>query len=449
MRSAELPPGPRTPRAWQFARYSLDFVRFLEECEERYGTVFTLRHYPYDAFVVVTGVDDVQTVITDRRRFPGGGGTRVIEPLVGRNSVLIAAGAQHLRQRKLLLPSLHGEQVVRWRDRIEALWEEELDHLPVGEQLAMRPVMQRATFGIVCRLVFGFEDRRRIEEFSAAVEAMLDPKLMAALFFPKLERLGRLNPARSFVERRAAVHRLVLAEIGRQRSEAEHAERDHVLAVLMRTRDEDGNGLTDLELRDELMGMLIAGHGSTATTLTWVCERLSRHPKVQRRLAAELLGGTERTYLDAVIKETLRSKTSVIDAVRTAAEDTELGGHPIPKGTTVAAMFCITHRSPRVWDEPLAFRPDRFLGSTRDPDGYFPWGGGVRRCVGATFATFEMRVMVEALVRRFVIEAAPGKEETQRLAGVFLIPSRGGRVVLQPRKEPTPSVRELAGASRA
>jgi cytochrome P450 len=244
------------------------------------------------------------------------------------------------------------------------------------------------------------------------------------LFLPTLtRRRGPLNPARTFLARRAEVQRLLDEEIARR---AASPPRDDVLSLLLDARDEDGAPLDHAALRDELMGLLVAGHETTATGLAWAFERVSRTPEVDQRRAAE-----DRAYLEAVVNETLRTRPPVIDAVRTAATDTQLAGRPVPGGTPVSAMFSLTHRRADLWPEPLEFQPERFLDGKPLPYAYTPFGGGIRRCIGASLAMLELRTVLQTALRRLTIDAAPGRPEHMRLSGVTLIPSRGGRVVLR------------------
>jgi cytochrome P450 len=407
----DSPPGPRSPRPWQFARFTLDFVRYLERCAARYGDVFTLRPPPFDGFVVATGPEEVHQILTDRDRFAGGDAAWLLEPVTGRGSVILAAGEPHMRQRKRLLPPFHGDRLARWQQEIAAIAERELDRLPRNEPIAMRPPMQRLTLEVICRIVLGMDDPDRIARFSTAFTRFLDPKQQFVLFAPTLtRRRGALNPARTFLRNRETVRRLLDEEIERS------GDGEDVLSMMLRSDD-------DTNVRDELMGLLIAGHETTATGLAWAFERLSRTPGTQERL-------DDPAYLNAVVDETLRTRPPVIDAVRTATQDTTLGGRPVPEGTLVSAMFCITHRRADVWPDPLSFKPERFLDGKRAPYAYTPFGGGIRRCIGASLATLEMRTVLATAAQRFRIAPAPGPEERMRLSSVTLIPSRGGQVVL-------------------
>jgi len=412
------PPGPRSPRAWQFARFTLGFIDYLERCAARYGDVFTLRPPPFDGFVVATGPAEVHQILTDRERFAGGDAAWLLEPITGRGSVILAAGEPHMRQLKRLLPPFHGDRLARWQDDIAAVAERELDRLPKNQPIAMRPPMQRLTLEVICRIVLGMDDTDRIAHFSKAFTRFLEPKQQFALFFPTLtRRRGALNPAKSFLRNRDEVWRLLDEEIARSGGG------DDVLSMILQTADDD------LRVRDELMGLLIAGHETTATGLAWAFERLSRTPGTQEHLR------DDPAYLNAVVEETLRTRPPVIDAVRTATQDTTLGGQPVPAGALLTAMFCITHRRPDVWPDPLAFKPERFLDGKRSPYAYTPFGGGIRRCIGASLATLEMRTVLQTAAQRFTFAAAPGPPEKMRLSSVTLIPSRGGQVVLQSRPD--------------
>jgi len=432
-RQSPLPPGPSTLRLHQLWRFNTDFIGFMASNVERYGEVFTIRVPPYDAVVVATAPSDIQAILCDRDRFVGGEAARFLVPLVGERSVIVTSGDAHMRQRKLLLPPFHGERVRGWGEKIEAIAAAELDRLPTGERIVLRPVMQRITFGVICRLVFGIEDRARVAELGAAMVRLFDPRLAPLLFFPSMLRRGRrFGPGRLFFSRRDPVDRLIFEEIARRREDPEAGDRDDVLSLLIGARDDRDRPLSDEELRDELLGLLGAGHETTATALAWAGERLSRHSAVQDQLSAELDQGGD-AYLEAVIQETMRTRPPVIDSLRIAAEDTELGGHLVPAGTHVAAMFCLTHRRDDIWGDSLAFRPERFLEGRSEPYSFTPFGGGIRRCVGAPLANSEIRIVLKALLKRFSLEPDHAGEEKIKLLGATLAPAKGGRVVLHRR----------------
>ncbi len=427
------PPGPSTSGLRQRRQVNNDFVGFMESCAERYGEIFTIRPYPNKAFVIATGPKEIKEILFDRERFAGGSTNSLIAPVVGERSVILASGSEHMRKRKLLLAPFHGEQVARWSNRIEDIAARHLDALPVGEPIRLRPVMQRITFNVICQVVFGMDDPSKVAEFNSAIIRLYDKRLAALLPFRFMfRRGGRFHPSRLYFSRRDPVDQLICQEIARHRADPDAASRDDVLSLLIAAHDEDGRPLQDDELRDELLGLLSAGHETTATALAWAGERLSRNPTIQKRLITELENGDDDDYLKALIDETMRSRPPLIDGIRVAREDTQLGDYLIPAGTRVAAMFSITHRRADLWESPLEFRPERFLTDKPAPYTFAPFGGGIRRCIGAPLATSELRIVLQALVRRFTLEPAPIAEERMKLTGPTLAPSAGGQVVLYP-----------------
>jgi cytochrome P450 len=440
-RGSALPPGPTSPGIWQLLRCQLDFAGYLDACASRYGPVFTLRMPPFDAFVAATEPDGVERVLTGTTtRFADGAASAILEPLVGRSSLILSTGATHMRQRKELLPAFHGSLGERWERAIDEIAAHHLAQLPLGEPIALREPMRRIALDVICRVLFG-GDPAGYAALRDEVARGLDPRIVVLLWFPTLwRRNGRLNPARPHLRRRAYIHGLVHEQIDRARTRAERAasagseapERDDVLSRLVAARDERGEPLSDAELRDQLLALLMAGHETTANALTWAFERLSRTPHARARLAAEVAkGGTE--YLDAVVAETLRTRPSVIDAVRTATSELELGGHRIAPGTVVSALLTTMHRRADVWSDPLAFRPERFLGGKPAPYSYVPFGGGVRHCIGASLSLVELRTVLRTAFATLDVAPAPGREERMRLTGITLTPSKGGRVVLRRR----------------
>lgn len=420
---------------WQLLRCQVDFAGYLDACAARYGPVFTLRFPPFEAFVAATEPEGVERVLTGTTtRFEQGAATAILEPLVGRSSLILSSGATHMRQRRELLPAFHGSLGERWQQAIAEIAERQLARLPLGEPLALREPMRRIALDVICRVLFGGGDPAEYAELRDEVARGLDPRIVVLLWFPTLwRRNGRLNPARPHLRRRDYIHRLVDEQIARRRADRSSGERDDVLSRLVAARDEQGEPLSDGELRDQLLALLMAGHETTANALTWAFERLSRTPHARERLAAELAEGRTE-YLDAVVAETLRTRPSVIDAVRTASSELELGGYPIAPGTVVSALLTTMHRREELWDDPLAFRPERFLAGRPAPYTYMPFGGGVRHCIGASLSLVELRTVLRTAFGTLDVSPAPGREERMRLTGITLTPSRGGRVVLRRRR---------------
>lgn len=433
--SSPSPPGPRAPRLWQLARVQRDYVGYMSECAARYGPVFSLRVHPYHHLIVVTRPRDLETVYRHlpERFVPSLAPALVLGPILGSTSMFMATGQMHRRQRKLVKPALRGNLIARWGERMRALASEELEALPTGVPVGMRQPMRDVTLNVICRLVFGVDSPQRFQVIRDDISGGVDYRFALLLWFPSLwRRGGRLNPLRDLRQRRLLLLRMMTEQIAIHRADPNLDERDDALALMIRARDENGEALSHQELCDQLLTLLAAGNESTAVALAWSLERLSRNPQALERLAAELDEGEDR-YLDAVIKETLRTRPPVLDAVRTVTKDVMLGDYPIRKGTMVSAAFTVTHNLPDVWSDPDSFRPERFLDGRSLAYSYTPFGGGVRRCIGASLGELEMRIVLEETLRRFRVEPAPGPEEKIRLHGLTLVPAGGAQVVLQRR----------------
>jgi cytochrome P450 family 135 len=434
MRStATLPAGPRLPSAWQFARYQLTPIAFMETCAERYGGVFTLRLLGLGDVVVATEPADVRTILTNApKRFAGETTVRVFEPIMGPSALMFTSGAAHERRRRALQPAFHRTLAERWGARIAAIVEAELATLPTNAPVAMREPMRRIASEVICQLVFGLDASERHRPLREAIARGLGPEVALMSFFPTLwRRDGLLNPGRPTKRRRDTIHRTLIEQIVTRRADPRR-DGDDALALLLDAGDEAGEPLRDEELRDELVGLLLAGHDTTAAALAWAVERISRNPRAQARLVREL-AEDDTAYLDAVVRETLRTRPSVADIPRTTAAEIELGGHRVPAATMVSAAVAVTHRRSDLWERPLEFRPERFLASRPAPYSFLPFGAGNRRCVGTALALAQLQAVVATLLRRFALLPGPGPEEAARLAGLALVPARGGRVVLQPR----------------
>lgn len=431
-----LPPGPGSPKLWQLARTQQDYVGYMTECAARYGPVFSLRVHPNDLMVVLTRPDDLEWLYRylPERFVPPLAPGLVLGSILGSTSMFMTTGAMHKRQRRLVKPALRGNLVARWAEKMRSLASEELEELPVGRPVGMRQPMRDITLNVICRLVFGVEDPDRFRVLRDDISAGVSYRLALLLWFPSLwQRDGRLNPLRGLRHRRMRLLRMMGEQIAIHRADPNLDDRDDALALMIRARDENGDSLSHQELCDQLLTLLAAGNESTAVALAWSLERLSRNPEALDRLTNELDEGGER-YLNAVIKETLRTRPPVLDAVRTATEDVTFRGYLIPRGTLVSAAFTVTHNLSDVWSDPESFRPERFLEDQPVPYSYTPFGGGVHRCIGASFGELEMRVVLQEMLRRFRVQRAPGPAEKLRLHGLTLVPSGGAQVVLQRRQ---------------
>ena len=431
-----MPPGSRLPAALQTARWVVRPLPFLRELQQRHGDVFSVQLFHEDPWVMVADPELVKRVFTAPPDvLHAGEGNQILKPILGASSVLLLDEDQHLRQRKLLLPPFHGDRMERYGEVMREVAEAELERWPTGAPAPAWPRMQAITLEVILRAVFGVVERERLDPLRAALSEMLDVTgdtlRMAVLVIagPRRVAESRLLGFRALMAR---VDELVLAEIARHRADDDLEARDDVLSLLLQARHEDGSGMSDAELRDELMTLLVAGHETTATSLAWALERLTRNPEALERTVAEAEDGGG-PYTDAVIQETLRLRPVIPVVARHVKQPFELGDHLIPVGATITPSILLMHRRPDVYPDPSAFRPERFLERPPGTYTWIPFGGGVRRCIGASFALFEMRVVLSTLLARTTVRAAEPRREGTRRRAITLTPAHGARVVLAPR----------------
>jgi cytochrome P450 len=426
------PPGPRAPGFVQLLHYARDPLGFLAEYQRRYGDIFAVRFPYFGRIVYVAEPDLVKALFTgDPSVFHAGeANASVLEPALGPNSVLTLDDGPHLRQRKLLLPPFHGERVQRYGELITAVTRQEMESWPVGEPFAMRPHTQRITLAVIMRAVFGVHDEDRLARFEGLIDDFARRVGLVASVPPLRRNLGRLSPWGRFLRSRQALDAFIYEEIALRRAEAGHEERDDVLSLLLGAHDEDGNPMNDQELRDEMVTVLGAGHETTATGLAWAVERLTRNPEVLAKLRDSLAAGKE-DYLTATVKETLRSRPVIVDVGRKLTAPATIGGYELPAGSFVLAAIAALHYREDVFPEPEAFRPERFLDAKTDNYAWIPFGGGVRRCIGAAFAEYEMRTILREFVERAELRTADPAPERVKIRNITLVPAKGARVVLE------------------
>jgi cytochrome P450 len=423
-----IPPGPRLPRHLLGARWLLREHRLLERCRRRYGDVFSLKMWPLGLLVVVSDPGEIKRIFTgDPELVRAGEGNAVTEPVAGPESILLLDGTRHLQTRKLMLPSFHGERIRVYGDLIGEVAEAEVDRWPLGIPFPIHPSMQTITLRVILRAVFGIEDIERRAELERLIPRLISSP---ALLWPPLGfDLGRHSPQGRFVALRERVDAILFDEVDRRRGDPALEERDDVLSMLLLARDEEGEGLGDDELRDQLVTLLLAGHETTATALAWAFERLLRNPDVLARLRTSLAEGNE-SYLDCVVKETLRSRPIIPYAMRRLTAPMEIGGRRVPAGAFVGTSTILTHSRPDLYPDPDAFRPERFEDGTADTYAWIPFGGGVRRCLGASFATFEMKVILRLVLGRCELAVPDMRPERPVRRFVTYPPNRGARVLL-------------------
>jgi cytochrome P450 len=426
----QIPAGPRYPRALQTLGWARRPLPFMERCQQRYGDVFTLRVAQEGTWVFLAHPDAIQQVFKgDPRLLHAGEGNRILLPIVGHHSVLLLDEQEHMAQRKLMLPSFHGERMRRYDEIIREIAREEIERWPLGQAVEARERMQAITLEVIMRVVFGFAEGERLDRLRTllreALEWTADPKRMVMVALLGPDRVTSLRSLRRALD---PVDELLVAEIHERREATDLAEREDILSMLLTARHEDGSAMTDQELRDELMTLLVAGHETTATALAWALERLVRHPDKLQRLRDEVAAG-EDEYLEAVVKETLRLRPILPLVARRLTAPMEIGGHLLPAGVRVTPCIYLVHRRPDVYPEPRRFRPERFLEQPAGTYTWIPFGGGVRRCLGASFAMFEMKAVLSQVVASRALAPAVAASERVSRRAITLIPQYGGQIV--------------------
>jgi cytochrome P450 len=426
-----LPPGPRMSRAIQTAIWTRQAQWLLAQGRARFGPMFTLEVAYEGTWVVVADPELIKQVFTgDPKVFHAGEGNDILRPLLGENSLLTLDEAPHMSQRKLLLPSLHGKRMAGYEETMREIAAREIESWPTGVPYRLRPRMQAMTLEIIIETVFGVHGGARLGELREALRDFLDmltnPRMLGPILTLGPDRLRAYPPFRRRVDR---VAKLILGEIGERRIAADLEERDDILSLMVGARHEDGSPMSDAEIHDELLTLLVAGHETTATALAWAVERLVRHPDKLARLREEVEAG-EDAYLTATIQETLRLRPVIVIVIRRLTEAIELGGYELPAGANVVPSIHLVHRDPTIYPEPDAFRPERFVETPPGTYTWIPFGGGVRRSIGAPIAPQEMAIVLRELVARRTIRPTDPAAERPFRRAITETPRRNAEVVL-------------------
>jgi cytochrome P450 len=431
MAARELPPGPSRPSLINAIRFARDPLAYIRSFYERYGPVAKSRFPGLGLMVYVAEPELVKQVLTGSSSVfhAGEANATVLEPAVGTNSLLTLDDEPHMRHRKLLLPPFHGDNVKRWGDTIREITERDMEGWPVGVPFSLRAHTQRITLDVILRAVFGVRDDARFKRAQVLVDKFARRAHPIVLYRFARRDLGPWSPWTRFKRARAALNEFLYEEIALRRGEPNVADRDDVLSLLLQATDEEGRPLTDHELRDELVTVIGAGHETTATGLAWAFERLLRNPSTLDRLERSLPEGDD--YLEATIKETLRMRPVITDAARRLTCEIELAGYRIPAGAIVMPAIAAVHFREDIYPQAEEFRPERFLDGAPESYAWIPFGGGVRRCIGASFAQFEMRVIIRAILERAELRAADAAPERPRIRNITSAPANGCRVVLE------------------
>ena len=423
-----LPPGPKTPATLNTIRFGRRPLEMLLGWQRQYGNVFTTKFLVFGTGVYVAEPEAIRELFTgDQSDLHAGEANAPLSGVLGDHSVLVLDGPEHLRQRKLLLPPFRGAQLSGMRPMIREVAEAEVDRWATGSEFEMRERMRHLTFEVICRAVVGVYEPERIERLRTAMLAVIDTQV---LFFmpPALRRnFGRFSPGGWIGRRLAAADALLYEEIERRRREPDLEDRTDVLSLLLRARDEDGEPMTDVELRDELMTMLAAGHETTSTGLAWAVDMLLHNPDALGRLRQEL-DGADDNYLDAVVTETLRIRPVIDAAERTLKAPRTVAGWDLPAGIRVYPGIALVHHREDLYPEPERFRPERFAEERAESYTWLPFGGGIRRCIGAGLAQVEMAEVLRVIFSRVELEAVRPEPEPVVLKGITIAPRHGAQV---------------------
>jgi cytochrome P450 len=422
-----LPPGPSEPPVVQTLRWLLRPISFLESCRRRFGDAFSVSFLGFQTpMVMLSDPEAIRALYTVPGHTLPPGRTFALQPIMGSRSLLLLEGRQHLARRKLMLPPFHGERMRAYEAIVRDTVAREVERWPEGEAFPLHPRMQAITLEVILRAVFGVTDPARRTRLADGLGRLLAGTASSALQFSVLlsRRLGGPDPLARLETLRHEIDAMLGAEIAERRADP----REDILSLLVGARFEGGEPMDDGEIRDQLMTLLLAGHETTATGLAWTFDLLLRHPHVLARLGAEIEAGEER-YVRAVVSEALRLRPVVPLAGRRLSQELRVDGHVLAAGTDVTPAIWLTHTRADRYPEPYAFRPERFLGDAPATYAWIPFGGGVRRCLGAAFAEMEMRVALAAIVERRALRPASSSPELVARRNVTFSPRGGTRVI--------------------
>ncbi len=417
---AKLPPKTVGNKFLQTIKVIVNPVSSLEESQKLYGDIYLTDFSGLPSQIVLSNVKAIEALFTaDAKLFEIGSGSAIVEPLLGPNSLILLDGDRHLQQRKLLMPPFHGERMRSYGQLIRDITQQVTNQWTVGGNLVARSSMQDISLQVILRAVFGLKEGERYQQIKEVLTEMLDtfnsPLSAVFLFFKSLQRdLGAWSPWGKFIRRRKQLNELIYQEIRERRQNSEF-QGDDILSLLLSARDENGEEMTDVELRDELMTMLFAGHETTAIALSWALYWIHHIPEVREKLLQELNSIdvtnadpsviTQLPYLNAVCSETLRIYPVVFfNMPRILKAPMQFMGYDLPQGTMLSVCTYLTHHRPDIYPEPQSFRPERFLERQFSPYEFIPFGGGNRRCLGAAFALFEMKLVLANILSNYSLE---------------------------------------------
>lgn len=457
-----FPPGPRQRTPWMTYRWMREPYKLQEELAARFGDTFSLKIAGFPRMMLVSNPEHVREVFSDDgETLEAGRVNRTLAPLLGDRSVLMADGRDHLRKRKILLPPFHGERMQAYGRAMLDVTDDGIDALPVGVPFSLHAPMQDVTLRIIVRTIFGFDEGPRMEEMVARTKRILELGAWAPLLLPFMQfDLGRLSPYGRFLRAVAESDEMLYAEIGRRRRDGTRG--PDILSMLLDARDDAGLPMPDEELRDELVTLLVAGHETTATALTWAMRWLLADPAALAEIRAEVAALGESptpeaiakcVLLDSAAREALRLVPVIPLVGRMLRKPMTLAGHALPAGAVVACSIYLAHRREAAFPRAATYDPRRFVGKKVSAYEFLPFGGGVRRCIGMAFALYEMKMVLARLVSRADLRLASRAPIGRVRRSITITPAKGLRVVIderRPRPAPPPRTSKAsAPAARA
>ena len=459
----KLPEGSRTLSLLQKLQWITKPLEILETHAQIYGDIFTFPSSRRDIpQVVISNPEGIQKIFTaDLKQLDSGEEAGIKLPLLGQNSLIALSGERHRRQRKLLMPPFHGERMRAYGELIQKIAEQVTSQWKIDETFSVRSSMQAISFEVIIKAVFGLEEGSRCEQLKEVLLEWLNPKRpllqTIMLMFPILQRdLGAWSPWGSLLLLRQRMDELIYTEIRERRSKLDPSRTD-ILSLMMAARDEDGEQMSDVELRDELMTLLVAGHETTATSLAWAFYWIHHQPQIREKLLQELdnLGDNpdpstilKLPYLNAVCKETLRIyPVTMFSLPRLVKSPLQIGEYKFEPGTILSACIYLTHHREDLYPEPKQFKPERFLERQFSPYEYLPFGGGNRRCLGYAFAEFEMKLVLANVLSRWQLVLADSKPVKPVRKGLLIAPSDGVRMVVKGKRPQSQEVFQTAASS--
>lgn len=443
-------PAVKTPSLLQTIELIADPVKFLDRCSDRYGDTFSTRVLGLNSPPVVffgspEALQDIFTAPTSKFDFSRA--THVFKPLMGEQSIVLQQERSHQRTRQLLLPPFHGERMRHYGELICEITTEATQHLNPGTSFLISEIIPDITLQIILQVVFGINPGSRYQQLKKLLSSLLEdvtsPLYSSLFFFPPLQwDLGARSPWGSFLRRQQEIDELIYSEIEERRTQNNTSLTD-ILSLLLSARDEAGEPMTDVELRDQLVSLLLLGYETTAASLAWAFYWIHSLPSVKEKLEAELNQQelnpeqiTKLPYLTALCQETLRTyPIALISMPRMAKEGMEIGGYQIEAKTVIIPCIYLAHQRPSIYPNPREFQPERFLGKKFTPYEFLPFGGGSRGCIGAAFSLYEMKLIIATILSQFQLELADKKPIKPVRRGITIVPSRGVKIVVTHQRQ--------------